>query len=106
MFQSRIPQITAELLPRLEAATGAGAELIAERAKQRVPVNTGALRDAIHVEPDDGGFAVIAGDTEAFYGHIIEHGGVRQPAHPFLIPAAEESREEVISLVAAALRSL
>ena len=74
MFSSRIPQITAELLPRLEAATGAGAELIAERAKQRVPVNTGALRDAIHVEPDDGGFAVIAGNTEAFYGHIIEHG--------------------------------
>ena len=106
MFKSRIPQITASMVPRLEAATGAGAELIAERARQRVPVNTGRLRDAIHVEADEGGFAVIAGDTEAFYGHIIEHGGVRSAAHPFLIPATEESRLEVIGLVAAALRSL
>ena len=106
MFQSRIPAITAEMVPRLEAATGAGAELIAGRAKQRVPVNTGRLRDAIHVEADEGGFAVIAGDTEAFYGHIIEHGGAHSAAHPFLIPAAEESKDEVIELVAVALRGL
>jgi len=106
MFRSRIPQITAEMVPALEAAMSAGAELIAARAKQRVPVATGRLRDAIHVEAEDGGFAVIAGDTEAFYGHIIEHGGARVPAHPFLIPAAEESREEVIGLVSAALRRL
>ena len=106
MFSSRIPKITAEMIPKLEAATAAGAELIAARAKQRVPVDTGRLRDAIHVESDDGGFAVIAGDTEAFYGHIVEHGGARTPAHPFLIPATEESREEVITLVTAALRRL
>ena len=106
MFQSRIPKIKAELAGRLEAATAAGAHLIADRAKQRVPVNTGRLRDAIHVEADDGGFAVIAGDTEAFYGHIIEHGGARSAAHPFLIPAAEESKDEVVKLVAAALRGL
>lgn len=106
MFRSRIPKITAEMLPALEAATGAAAELVAARAKERVPVDTGRLRDAIHVERDSGGFAVVAGDTEAFYGHIVEHGGVRTPAHPFLVPAVEESRDEAIELVALALRRL
>jgi HK97 gp10 family phage protein len=106
MFRSRIPQITAKLEAEMRAAEEAAAELIAQRAKARVPVNTGRLRDAIHVEHDDNGAAVVAGDTEAFYGHIVEHGGVRSPAHPFLIPALEESRGEVTSLAAALLRSL
>jgi len=106
MFRSRIPQITAQLAVEMRAAEVAAADLIAERAKARVPVATGRLRDAIHVEHDDGGAAVIAGDTEAFYGHIIEHGGARQAAHPFLHPAVEESREEIVALAAALLRSL
>ena len=105
MYRSRIPQITAQLKVEMEAAEKAAAELIEQRAKERVPVDTGRLRDAIHVEHDEDGAAVVAGDTEAFYGHIIEHGGVRQPAHPFLVPALEESRADALVLAAALLRS-
>ena len=106
MYRSRLPQITARLAAEMRAAEEAAAELVAERARQRVPVNTGRLRDAIHVEHDDDGATVVAGDTEAFYGHIVEHGGVRQAAHPFLVPALEESRDEALALAAAMLRSL
>jgi HK97 gp10 family phage protein len=106
MFRSRLPLIAGKLEAEMRAAELAGAHLIEQRAKQRVPVNTGRLRDAIHVESDDDGAAVVAGDTEAFYGHIVEHGGVRQAAHPFLIPAAEESRDEVVKIAAAMLRAL
>ena len=76
MYRSRIPQITAKMIPALEAAVTEAAQIVEDRAKQRVPVNTGRLRDAIHIEHTGlGEVTVVAGDTEAFYGHIVEHGG-------------------------------
>jgi len=107
VFKSRLPLIAAELEPRLEAIAAAGAELVAARARDRVPVRTGKLRDAIHVEhTEPGEYAVVAGDTDVFYGHIVEHGGAYTPARPFLIPAGEEARPEIVKLAAAALRTL
>ena len=106
MYRSRIPKITAEMQLKLDEAVAVGAEIVAASARQRVPVATGKLRDAIHVEQEDGGAAVVAGNTEVFYGHIVEHGGAHSPAHPFLIPAAEESREKIVAIAAAALKSL
>jgi HK97 gp10 family phage protein len=104
MLRSRLPEIIAELGPAVEEAAAAGAELIAESAKARVPVVTGRLRDAIHVEASSEGVYVIAGDREAFYGHIIEHGSVNAPAHPFLLPSLEENRSKVEDGVKAAIR--
>jgi HK97 gp10 family phage protein len=94
-YKSRLPRIEAEIVVKSEAAATAAARLIAARAKDRVPVASGRLRDAIHIEHEDGGVAVVAGNTEAFYGHIVEHGGVFTPAHPFLRPAVDESRDEI-----------
>jgi HK97 gp10 family phage protein len=97
VFRSRLPKIAAELAAKANGITEAGAELIVERAKERVPVGEGEvhLRDHIHVEPAEDGHYVVAGDGETFYGHIVEHGSVNAAPHPFLIPAAEESRKEV-----------
>lgn len=106
MYKSRLPEIAAELLPRLEAAAAEAAGIIEQAAKARVPVDTGRLRNAIHVEHDDGGFAVIAGDTETFYGHIVEHGGNNTAARPFMIPALEESRGAIQKLAKTALSGL
>lgn len=107
MFQSRIPKITAEFGVTLDAVTGAAAELIAQRAKERVPVASGKLRDAIHVERTGvAEHTVVAGSTEVFYGHIVEHGGAHTPARPFMTPALEDSRGEILSMAAGALRSL
>jgi HK97 gp10 family phage protein len=79
---------------------------IAGAARDRVPVATGRLRDAIHVEHDGGGFEVRAGNTEVFYGHIVEHGGAYTAPQPFLIPALEASRAKVVADVHAALKRI
>ncbi len=106
-LRSRIPEIALSLNPRVHAAIGAGAEAIAAEAKARVPVETGTLRDAIHVEPEGDGFSVVAGDNDAFYGHIVEHGSsTGLPPHPFLIPAAESQKDAIAAAVSAVLRTL
>lgn len=110
-LRSRIPQIVAALDPRVDAAVKAGAHVIAERAKERAPdapPQGEGLVEAIHVEDSDqsAGYLVVAGDKENFHGHFLEFGTVKMGAQPFLIPAAEEGREEVAGLVSAALRKL
>ena len=106
MYRSRLPQIALELEAVMHAAARAGAELIADSARDRVPVRTGDLRDAIHTEDGDGGTYVIAGNDRVFYGHIVEHGGARTPPRPFLIPAAEERRADAVAIATAALRRI
>ena len=109
-YQSRIPKITAQMLPRVAAATAAGAELIAQRAKARAPDAPPygeGLREAIHVEQSGPTtYAVVAGDRDAFYGHMVEHGTSHSAPRPFLMPAVEESRAEIMASIAAALKSL
>src|SRR5688572_16744423 len=105
-LKSRIPQIIVEIPREVDAALEQGAEAVAEEAQDRVPVATGTLREAIHVERVSGGYSVVAGDNDAFYGHIVEHGGVRTPAQPFLIPAYEARREELFKTIENALEGL
>ena len=106
---SRIPEIAARLAPEVQAATHDGAELVAEDARARVPKVTGRLERAIHVEDIPDGAAVVAGDSEAWYGHLVEHGHTAQDGssvapHPFLVPALEENRVTVEEEVAKAIR--
>ena len=103
---SRIPEIVAELNAAVEAAAKAGAEQVAEAARQRVPVDTGKLRDAIHTQTDADGSWVIAGNKKAFYGHIVEHGSVHTPPHPFLVPAFEETRGAIEAEIGEAIRKV
>lgn len=103
-LKSRLPQIIEELPIAVRAAALAGAEKVAESARGRVPVATGRLRDAIHVDEQPEGAYVIAGDSKAWYGVIVEHGSVKMPARPFLVPSLEENRAEIEATVAAALR--
>ena len=106
-LKSRLPQIAAELRPRVSAAVKDSAEQVAEAAKARVPVDTGRLRDAIHVErKGPAEYAVVAGDNQAWYGHLIEHGTTRQPPRPFLVPTLEEQRQPIELAITVVLRSL
>lgn len=106
VLTTRIPEIVAELPVKLDEVAEAGANLIEATAKDKVDVDTGRLRDAIHVEKvEEGTYAVVAGDREAFYGHMLEHGTSHSAPHPFLIPALEEDRPEVFALAAAAIRA-
>jgi HK97 gp10 family phage protein/SPP1 family predicted phage head-tail adaptor len=104
---NRFPKIIATLGPTVGGAVRAGGELVEQRAKGRVAVDEGDLRDAIHTERDGvAGVRVVAGNANVFYGHLVEHGTAHHAAQPFLIPALEESRAEVLGLVTAALRRL
>ena len=95
-----------ELHPKVKAALTVSAEGIAARAQQRVPVATGRLRDAIHVEDDGDDVYVLGGSEEVWYGHLVEFGTRHVPAQPFLVPAAEEGKDDTVAAVVAALRTL
>lgn len=107
-LESRLNAIAAELKPRAVAAIHIAANGIEESAKARVPVGESSphLRDAIHVRPDDDGAAVVAGNDDLFYGHMVEFGTRNAAPRPFLIPALEMRRAEVTKIVAEALKSL
>lgn len=106
---SRLDRIALELAAKLDAVGRATAERIERDAKATVPVGAPSvhLRDAIHVERTGiGEYEVRAGDSDVFYGHIVEHGSVHSAPHPFLLPAAEAARSEIKPIARAALRNL
>lgn len=106
-LKSRLPGIAAELQPRVSKAVKEGAEKIALAAQQKAPTRTGELVNRIHVErvgPAE--YAVVGGDSEAFYGHMVEFGTTHSAAQPFLTPAFEENQHEVAADVQSVLRSL
>ncbi len=108
-FKSRLPAIALELEGRVDVAVKLAAEGIALGAKARAPVGAPDvhLRDAIHVERQGlGEYAVIAGDDEVFYGHMVEFGTRHSAPHPFLVPAFEDGKREATAAVRAALRHL
>lgn len=106
MLRSRLPEITAELEKAAREAVAAAAELVVATAKDRAPVDTGRLRDSIHIDEEAEGTYVVAGDHEVFYGNMVEHGTVDAAAHPFLLPALEENRSAIEAAVTAAIRKV
>lgn len=112
LTKNRFPKIIRELSPgarasKLDGALGAGTRLIEQGAKARVAVDEGDLRDAIHVE-HDGPFRwrVVAGNERVFHGHFLEHGTTHSAPQPFLIPATEAAKGQVLGLVKASLKRL
>ena len=106
MLKSRLPQIALQVEILVEEAIEEGAEHVAAAARQRVRVASGKLRDAIHTDDQDEGVYVVAGDTDAWYGHLVEHGTAHTSPHPFLVPSLEENRDTVTGMVRASLRGL
>lgn len=107
MYSSRIPRITAELAARIDQLTRDAADTVVKGARDRAPVDSGDLKDAIRVEQEaDSKYSVTAGDRKAFYGHMVEFGTVRTSPRPFLVPALEASREDIIRAARARLEGL
>lgn len=91
----------AETLARfagLEAAAKAAERPLAEaeavpveaKAKAIAPVDTGTLRDSIHIEPDPGSSDVLVA-TDVRYAPFVEYGTAYTPAQPFLRPAVDDA---------------
>lgn len=100
MFRAKL-DIIFNNLPNMFKNMKVEADKVSERtadrcslmAKAYCPVDTGALRDSIHIEKDEEvGWAVVAGDTEINYALYQEYGTVHQPGTPFLTPASERIR--------------
>ena len=116
--------ITAEIektaMDRLEKA----GELVAAKARAKVPVGTitrprrgapwterrpGTLRDSIRVRrlKDDPklNIWVIGGSIRshtkltAYYAHMVEFGTVNMPANPFMRPALNEARASIMTIM-------
>jgi HK97 gp10 family phage protein len=84
-------------------AVRAGARVIANEAKQRVPVRTGALRKSIRVfteRADRGGTVRQAWvGTRLFYSWFVEFGTSKQPPQPFLRPARDEGAQKAVDKI-------
>lgn len=104
--RNHIGRIARNIKPAVEEAIRDGAEIVVGRAKLRAPVETGALKAAIHSELTHNGYEVVAGNHDVFYGHLVEHGTHHSAAQPFLVPALEESRKDIIAIAKAKLRML
>jgi HK97 gp10 family phage protein len=110
MLVDRFPQIITELPVRLDIAAAKGAQTIADRAAEKVadapPLGEGLVA-SIHVRRQrQGRYIVEAGDKEHFYGHFLEFGTRKMYPRPFLIPAVEESIDDVTRDVTVAVESL
>jgi HK97 gp10 family phage protein len=100
-LKSGIPALISSLDDKTLDAVEEVAERIVEGAQERVPVDSGELRDAIHVESDRERkeVRVVAGDNDAFYGHLVEYGTTHTPARPFLTPAFEVEKPKLGEVV-------
>ncbi len=100
-------EIIAASMDRLERA----AEVVADGARQRVPVDTGTLKNSIRVtrlwgDPRrnvriyaghrvKGGSMKKGAERGAFYAHMVEYGTVKMRARPFLRPALNASKAKI-----------
>lgn len=106
---SRFPGIGTSIARRLSTEMRHTAQLIAEEAESRLNVGPPDihLMEHLHVVREaPATYAVIAGDEEAFYGHIVEHGGLHSAPRPFLVPALDAQKADAVARATAILRGL
>lgn len=106
--RNRIPA-TREAIRRAaaEGVARAGGYIV-DLARQLVPVDTGALKASIRLEPEQPALqmTVKAGGATAPYAGYVERGTARSPAQPFLTPAvrAISVRKEVAKAIREAIK--
>lgn len=99
-------KITAEVEKKAMDRLQKAGEMVADKARQKVPVDTGKLKETIRVTrlKDDPklDIRVYAGNREkggAFYAHMVEFGTVKMPAKPFLRPALNQSKASIMEIM-------
>lgn len=88
------------------------AEPVLDAAKANVPVRTGKLKKGLKiskVKVKSGVKFIQVGvdrgdDPGAFYGHFVEFGTSKMPAHPFLQPAFEKNKDVIKEKIAETLK--
>jgi HK97 gp10 family phage protein len=88
---SGLERLTKEMEPRAEKVLDLAAQEVAAYAARNAPVDTGALKNSIHVEPEHERLTRIIAD-QVTYGIFQELGTYKMAAHPFMTPAVEAVR--------------
>ena len=92
----------------LEDGVQAGGETLSEEAARLAPKDTGRLASSIRPEKikSNNEMAMVAvGPTgKVHHALLVEFGTKKMPAQPFLVPATEAKREDIINDITNAMR--
>lgn len=92
---NHLPRLRGEMRDAAARAVARAAHDVEAAAKQRAPVDTGALRNSIQTWFDGDLRAFIAPHVE--YAIYVEYGTRRMAARPYMAPAAEQVRPAFIA---------
>ena len=108
-LEDKLSNLDVKLKRALEEALEEIAEKIRDDAKNFVPVDTGSLKKSIRVEKEGdlqvsvvaGGGGVINPRTgrEVDYASFVEFGTSRMSPQPYMQPALEKNRDEILRIV-------
>ena len=101
----KFPQIAAAMPEKTSQVVRKAAFDIEGQAKNRAPVDTGALKNSISTEFENNGLTgIIAPHME--YATFVEFGTKRMSAQPYMTPAAEAVAPAFISAMKQMLQEL
>lgn len=87
--------------------------IIKNKARELVPVDTGNLRDSIVATPGKqkagkpiSAVVTITRKTGAYYANQVEYGNFKQAPQPFMRPAANQSKPEVVETLKVGLKMI
>jgi len=99
----------------VRAAIRKGAILMRDKARDKVPVDTGTLKKSIKIRNNRSEKGIISfkigptsdkkKGTDVFYGRFVEFGTSKMAAKPFMRPALDESENEVLDVVINGIQS-
>lgn len=102
-YDSGFAAVAERIRENIEEIIAAGAEGVAQSARDMCPVDTGKLQSSINVSVN-GSSADISADTD--YAAYVEFGTSKAAPQPYLVPALLLNSESVLSAIAAGLKAL
>lgn len=96
----QLRELGEEVVQAAKSAMAQSAAQVVEDAKSRCPVKTGALRDSIKAQKQQGGAAYKI--TSLYYGRCVELSP--KINKPFLFPAIDQNRDRIRDNIQAAIR--
>lgn len=88
---NHFPEIQAGMEPRAGKAVAETARAVADAAKGRVPVDTGALQASIQAASAGASYQWVVTANTA-YALFVEYGTGNGPAQPYMVPSAESEQ--------------
>src|SRR5579864_5092315 len=101
-LKSELPALPARAATRLSLALAKLALEVEGEAKQRAPVDTGALKGSIQANPTDD-LLTKEVNVGVDYAGYVECGTYKMAAQPFLTPAVEVVRDKFNQVIGQAI---